>query len=141
MGAYNSFFSLSTITDMWTVLPDAAQYTTCTSVVIQNKQYWLKLGCTDGTSQAIAVNIYSQLKDQKHSAHGLEHWTIKEGMRKRIRRNRLQAVDVVLFDQAAYLEDGARDFSAITELYRGQTCHSQMVASTKGLVNEHEALE
>ena len=41
------------------VAPDVAQYTECTRVVIQNQQYWLRLGCTDGTTQKLAVNIYS----------------------------------------------------------------------------------
>lgn len=40
-------------------LPDAAQYTTCTLQVIQNQNYYLKMGCTDGTSQGLSVNIYS----------------------------------------------------------------------------------
>jgi len=40
-------------------LPDSAQYAYCTRVVIQNQEYWLQMGCTDGTSQALSVNIYS----------------------------------------------------------------------------------
>ena len=40
------------------VAPDAATYIDCTQVVIQNKEYYLQLGCTDGTSQSISVNIY-----------------------------------------------------------------------------------
>ena len=41
------------------VAPDVAQYTECTRMVIQNEEYWLRLGCTDGTTQALAVNIYT----------------------------------------------------------------------------------
>ena len=41
------------------VAPDVAQYIACTRVVIQNDEYWLQLGCADGTSQALSVNIYS----------------------------------------------------------------------------------
>ena len=40
-------------------LPDSAQYAYCTNIVIQNQQYWLQMGCTDGTSQSISVNIYT----------------------------------------------------------------------------------
>ena len=40
-------------------LPDAANYAYCTRVVIQNQEYWLQIGCTDGTSQSISVNIYT----------------------------------------------------------------------------------
>jgi hypothetical protein len=39
--------------------PDSATYTQCTQMVIQNKEYYVMLGCTDGTSQSISVNIYS----------------------------------------------------------------------------------
>jgi hypothetical protein len=39
-------------------LPDAANYAYCTRTVIQNEEYWLQIGCTDGTSQSISVNIY-----------------------------------------------------------------------------------
>lgn len=41
------------------VLPDAAQYTECTGIVIENQQYYMQLGCSDESSQALAVNIYS----------------------------------------------------------------------------------
>jgi hypothetical protein len=41
------------------VSPDAAQYLSCTRQVIQNQEYWLQMGCADGTSQAVAVNVYS----------------------------------------------------------------------------------
>ena len=40
-------------------LPDAANYAYCTRIVIQNEEYWLQIGCTDGTSQSISVNIYT----------------------------------------------------------------------------------
>jgi hypothetical protein len=40
-------------------LPDAANYAYCTRMVIQNQEYWLQMGCADGTSQSIAVNIYT----------------------------------------------------------------------------------
>lgn len=39
--------------------PDSAQYTQCTRMVIQNQEYYVMLGCTDGTSQSISVNIYT----------------------------------------------------------------------------------
>ena len=39
--------------------PDAAQYVGCTRQVIQNKEYWLQVGCADGTTQKLAVNIYT----------------------------------------------------------------------------------
>ena len=41
------------------VTPDSATYTQCTQIVIQNKEYYVMLGCTDGTSQSISVNIYT----------------------------------------------------------------------------------
>ena len=41
------------------MVPAVAQYTECTRQVIQNQEYYLKLGCADGTSQSLAVNIYS----------------------------------------------------------------------------------
>lgn len=41
------------------VAPDAAQYIDCTYVQIQNQEYYVQLGCTDGTSQSISVNIYT----------------------------------------------------------------------------------
>lgn len=40
-------------------LPDAANYAYCTRAVIQNQEYWLQIGCTDGTTQSLSVNIYS----------------------------------------------------------------------------------
>jgi hypothetical protein len=39
--------------------PDVAQYTECTRIVIQNEEYWLRLGCADGNTQSLSVNIYS----------------------------------------------------------------------------------
>jgi hypothetical protein len=40
-------------------LPESAQYAYCTRVVIENQEFWLQMGCTDGTSQALSVNIYT----------------------------------------------------------------------------------
>jgi hypothetical protein len=40
-------------------LPDAAQYAYCTQTEVNGVVYWLQMGCSDGTSQSIAVNIYS----------------------------------------------------------------------------------
>jgi hypothetical protein len=42
------------------LVPGVAQFTECTRQVIQNQEYWLKMGCADGTSQSLAVNIYSE---------------------------------------------------------------------------------
>jgi hypothetical protein len=39
--------------------PEVAQYIDCTAFEIENQQYYFQLGCADGTSQALAVNIYS----------------------------------------------------------------------------------
>mmetsp|Transcript_29700 Transcript_29700/g.49019 ORF Transcript_29700/g.49019 Transcript_29700/m.49019 type:complete len:418 (+) Transcript_29700:193-1446(+) len=36
-----------------------ASYTDCTRTVIQNVEYWTQLGCTDGTSLSLSVNIYT----------------------------------------------------------------------------------
>ena len=41
------------------VTPDAAQYTDCIQQQVSGKNYWFQVGCTDGTSQALSVNIYS----------------------------------------------------------------------------------
>lgn len=41
------------------VLPDASQYAYCTRVVKNGSEFWVQIGCADGTSQALAVNIYS----------------------------------------------------------------------------------
>jgi len=40
-------------------LPEVADYAYCTRVVIQNEEYYLQIGCADGNSLSIAVNIYS----------------------------------------------------------------------------------
>lgn len=40
-------------------LPEAADYAYCTRVVIQNEEYWLQIGCSDGNNLSISVNIYS----------------------------------------------------------------------------------
>jgi len=39
--------------------PDSATYTQCTRIEIQNKEHYVQLGCTDGTSQSVSVNIYT----------------------------------------------------------------------------------
>lgn len=49
------------------VAPDAATYIDCTQMVIQNKEYYVQLGCTDGTSQSISVNIYTDNTCQTRS--------------------------------------------------------------------------
>jgi len=41
------------------VAPDAAQYTACTAFQSRNTYYYFQIGCADGTSQELAVNIYS----------------------------------------------------------------------------------
>mmetsp|Transcript_28947 Transcript_28947/g.42664 ORF Transcript_28947/g.42664 Transcript_28947/m.42664 type:complete len:419 (+) Transcript_28947:138-1394(+) len=41
--------------DDWAA-PDVAQYTQCQ---MYNNQYYVQLGCTDGTSQSLSVNIFS----------------------------------------------------------------------------------
>jgi hypothetical protein len=41
------------------VAPDAAAYIDCTYLQIEGKEYYVQLGCTDGTSQSISVNIYT----------------------------------------------------------------------------------
>ena len=41
------------------VVPDAAQYTACTPFESRNTYYYFQIGCADGTSQELAVNIYS----------------------------------------------------------------------------------
>jgi hypothetical protein len=40
--------------------PEVAQYIECTAFEIENQQFYFQLGCADGTSQALAVNIYSE---------------------------------------------------------------------------------
>lgn len=44
--------------DDWSI-PTNAAYTSCTQVNVQNQVIYVQLGCTDGTSQSISVNIYS----------------------------------------------------------------------------------
>jgi hypothetical protein len=44
--------------DDWEV-PDVAQYIECTAFEIENTIFYMQLGCADGTSQALAVNIYT----------------------------------------------------------------------------------
>lgn len=39
-------------------LPEVSQYAYCTPMEIQNKMYYFQMGCADGESQALAVNIY-----------------------------------------------------------------------------------
>jgi len=38
--------------------PEVGQYAYCTAFEIQNQIYYFQLGCADGTSEQIAVNIY-----------------------------------------------------------------------------------
>jgi hypothetical protein len=40
-------------------MPEAGQYAYCTRKVVNGVEYWLQMGCSDGTSQSIAVNIYT----------------------------------------------------------------------------------
>jgi hypothetical protein len=40
--------------------PDVAQYIQCTAFAIDGVQYYFQFGCADGTSQALAVNIYTE---------------------------------------------------------------------------------
>lgn len=47
--------------------PDVAQYVSCTAYTIQNQEYYLQLGCADDTSQALAVNIYTDSSCTKRS--------------------------------------------------------------------------
>ena len=44
--------------DDW-VWPDSAQYTDCVQQSVSGKNYWFQIGCTDGTSQSLSVNIYN----------------------------------------------------------------------------------
>jgi hypothetical protein len=44
--------------DDWEI-PATAAYTSCTQIEVQNQKYFVQLGCTDGTSQSISVNIYA----------------------------------------------------------------------------------
>eukprot|EP00568_Trieres_chinensis_P002281 CAMPEP_0183294066 /NCGR_PEP_ID=MMETSP0160_2-20130417/2531_1 /TAXON_ID=2839 ORGANISM="Odontella Sinensis, Strain Grunow 1884" /NCGR_SAMPLE_ID=MMETSP0160_2 /ASSEMBLY_ACC=CAM_ASM_000250 /LENGTH=368 /DNA_ID=CAMNT_0025455299 /DNA_START=41 /DNA_END=1147 /DNA_ORIENTATION=+ len=39
--------------------PEVASYTQCTETVIGDDVYWVQLGCSDSSSKALAVNIYS----------------------------------------------------------------------------------
>lgn len=38
--------------------PESIQYTSCTRRVVDNVEYFVQLGCSDGTSQALSLNIY-----------------------------------------------------------------------------------
>ena len=38
--------------------PAVSQYISCSAFVIENVEYYFQLGCADGTTQALAVNIY-----------------------------------------------------------------------------------
>jgi hypothetical protein len=40
-------------------VPSAAQFIACTPYQFNGQQYYFQLGCADGTTQALAVNIYS----------------------------------------------------------------------------------
>lgn len=39
-------------------MPDNVAYTSCTQQAVQDNLYYLQLGCTDGTTQSLSVNIY-----------------------------------------------------------------------------------
>jgi len=39
--------------------PDILQYAYCTEFVIENQIYYFQLGCSDDSTQKLAVNIYS----------------------------------------------------------------------------------
>jgi len=41
------------------VTPDSAMYLDCVQQQVSGKNYWFQIGCTDGTSQSLSVNIYS----------------------------------------------------------------------------------
>ena len=48
-------------------LPDAAQYISCVPYETTSGYYWMQLGCADDTTQALAVNIYSDNECKKRS--------------------------------------------------------------------------
>mmetsp|Transcript_25422 Transcript_25422/g.37146 ORF Transcript_25422/g.37146 Transcript_25422/m.37146 type:complete len:417 (-) Transcript_25422:191-1441(-) len=54
------------------VAPDAAEYVACSQKVVNNVEYYLQVGCADGTTQAIGVNIYSdntcETRDVEHGS-------------------------------------------------------------------------
>lgn len=41
-------------------VPDAAAYTQCSYEVVEDNEYWVQLGCTDGNPLSLSVNIYSE---------------------------------------------------------------------------------
>ena len=47
--------------------PDVAQYVQCTPFEIQGVYYYMQLGCADGVTNQIAVNIYSDNTCTKRS--------------------------------------------------------------------------
>lgn len=40
------------------VTPESVEYTACTRKVVDNVEYFVQLGCSDSTSQALSLNIY-----------------------------------------------------------------------------------
>jgi len=47
--------------------PESVGYLQCQQVEIQNQVYYVQLGCTDGTSQSLSVNIYEDNTCEKRS--------------------------------------------------------------------------
>lgn len=41
------------------VTPDSAQYTACIPQQVSGRDLYFQIGCTDGTSQSLSVNIYT----------------------------------------------------------------------------------
>lgn len=39
--------------------PDVSQYTDCIQQEVSGRNLWFQVGCTDGTSQSLSINIYS----------------------------------------------------------------------------------
>ena len=50
--------------------PESVQYTACTRRVVNNVEYFVQLGCSDETSQALSLNIY---KDNTCTQRDTEH--------------------------------------------------------------------
>jgi hypothetical protein len=57
--------------------PSVATYIDCTPFVINNQQFYLQLGCADKTTQALAVNIYTDSScTQRSVVNGYDDSTI-----------------------------------------------------------------
>jgi hypothetical protein len=41
------------------VTPDAAQYTDCVAQEVSGRYLYFQVGCSDGTSQSLSINIYT----------------------------------------------------------------------------------